>query len=218
MQSDHDLWEVAQEQLQQVAHLVSFHKVCSHQRPKKWKTNPPSRLGCLHPMHQYFRRMAQLFLHHVHKSHDGSIGLWYVLTHIFFWIHCFTLMPSSASMFFCFFRFLIPIPQKTLIEVMGWKPPTHRGAFRGPTSSRQVFNSATGNPCGFKLGPMDILGHSGQPIQDVRFVDFLLGIHRKCWFFCGCELESFLRKYMKGGGVVKSEVLLMVQNSGERTT
>lgn len=24
-----------------------------------------------------------------------------------------------------------------------------------------------GNPCGFKLGPMDILGHSGQPIQDL---------------------------------------------------
>ena len=77
--------------------------------------------------------------------------------------------------------------------------------------------TATGNPCGFKLGPMDILGHSGQPIQDVRFVDFLVGYTWKMLIFLRMRV-GFLRKYMKGGGVVKSEVLLMVQNSGERTT
>lgn len=35
MQADHDLWDLAQEQLRPVSSLVSFHKVCSHQRMDK---------------------------------------------------------------------------------------------------------------------------------------------------------------------------------------
>ena len=35
MQADHDLWDLAQEQLRPVKSLVSFHKVCSHQRMDK---------------------------------------------------------------------------------------------------------------------------------------------------------------------------------------
>eukprot|EP00435_Cladocopium_sp_Y103_P058160 s489_g20.t1 len=39
----------------------------------------------------------------------------------------------------------------------------HSSLFQFQSSN---FNTV-GNPCGFKLGPMDILGHSGQPIKDL---------------------------------------------------
>ena len=35
----------------------------------------------------------------------------------------------------------------------------------GPCLSPRLDRCSIGNPCGFKLGPMDILGHSGQPVK-----------------------------------------------------
>ena len=52
---------------------------------------------------QCFRRVPQLFLDHLHNSHDGSIGFWYVLTHIISCIHCF--MPSYPQVLPCFLFF-----------------------------------------------------------------------------------------------------------------
>lgn len=68
---------------------------------------------------------------------------------------------------------LPPLSESIVVQVMpGFGEPSnaclpqlqfHSSLFQFQSSNFK----RVGNPCGFKLGPMDILGHSGQPVKDL---------------------------------------------------